>query len=79
MKKIIWNQSEIETINKYGEICEAMAREAMTRNNINFDDIEKINGHYESHNWGSDTDRKYRKSAVNKAVKKVAANPMNYV
>ena len=51
---------------------------AMERNRIIFDDIERINNHYEEHRWGSDTDRKYRKTAINKAIKKVAANPLSY-
>lgn len=73
------NQQEREALEKSGEWCPAMARECMSRNGINFDDIEDINGHYENHRWGSDADRRYRKSAVTKAVAKVAANPADYI
>lgn len=41
--------------------------------------IEQINERYESHRWGSNADRKYRKSAVNKAIQKVAANARDYL
>lgn len=73
------NQQEREALEKSGEWCPAMARECMNRNGINFDDIEDINNHYETHRWGSDADRRYRKSAVAKAVAKVAANPRDYI
>lgn len=79
MKKIVFSESEMISIRKYGETCAAVARDAMTRSGLSFDDIEQINDHYEVHNWGSNTDRKYRKSAVNKAIAKVAANPLNYI
>ena len=72
---ITWNDSELELINKYGELCIAVAEAAMKRNGLNFDDIERINDHYESHKWGSNADRKYRKTAVRKAILKVAATP----
>ena len=78
MKKIVWNEQELESINIHGETCYAVAFAAMQRNNIDFDDIEQINEHHEAHRWGSDTDRKYRKAAVNKAVYKVAATPLQY-
>lgn len=73
------NQQEREALEKFGEWSPAMARECMSRNGINFDDIEDINGHYENHRWGSDADRRYRKSAVTKAIAKVAANPADYI
>lgn len=73
------NQQEREALEKFGEWCPAMARECMNRNGINFDDIEDINNHYETHRWGSDADRRYRKSAVAKAVAKVAATPQDYI
>ena len=78
MKKIIFNEQEIETIRKHGELCPAIAREAMERNKLSFDDIEAINDHYEDHVWGSNADRKYRKTAVNKAVHAVACNPFKF-
>lgn len=79
MKKITFTESELQTIRKHGETCQAVAREAMTRSGLSFDDIEQINNHYEVHNWGSNTDRRYRKTAVNKAVAIVAKNPLDYI
>jgi chaperone required for assembly of F1-ATPase len=78
MKKIQWTEDELQSIKLHGETCDAVARAAMQRSGINFDDIERINEHYETHRWGSDADRRYRKAAVNKAVRRVAANPLMY-
>ena len=78
MNKIKWTAEEVEAIKIYGETCEAVARAAMERSGINFDDIERINDHYETHRWGSDADRRYRKAAVNRAVRRVAAHPLEY-
>ncbi len=79
MKKIIFTDAEMGTIKERGETCLAVALAAMERSKLNFDDIEEINQHYENHRWGSDADRKYRKAAINKAARKVAANPLLYV
>jgi len=79
MKKILWTVEEQASITQFGETCAAVAKAAMLRSGFNFDDIEEITGHSESHNWGSNADRKYRSAAVNKAVAIVAANPMQYV
>lgn len=78
MKLIVWTDEEKAAIAKYGEICPAMARAAMERNRITFDQVERINGHFESHRWGSNADRRYRQRAVSKAIAKVAANPARY-
>ena len=78
MAKIEFTQAEMEQINLHGETCDAVARAAMQRSGLNFDDIERINEHYEQHRWGSDADRRYRKAAVAKAVRRVAANPLMY-
>lgn len=78
MTKIQWTEDELQSINLHGETCDAVARAAMQRSGINFNDIERINEHYETHRWGSDADRRYRKAAVNKAVRRVAANPLLY-
>jgi hypothetical protein len=78
MRKIQWTEDELQSINLHGETCDAVARAAMQRSGLNFDDIEQINGHYETHRWGSDADRRYRKAAVNKAVRRVAVNPLMY-
>ena len=79
MKTINWTQQELDSIALNGCICVAVAHEAMKRSGLNFDDIEMINQHYETHTWGSNTDRKYRKAALNKAVLKVAKNPLDYI
>lgn len=79
MKKIVFTDVEMRAINMYGKTCASVAREAMIRSGLSFDDIEEINNHYETHNWGSNTDRKYRKAAINRAVSKVAAHPLEYI
>lgn len=76
---IKFNEQELQLIKENHELCIAVARDAMERNKLTFDDIENINNHYEEHRWGSNADRKYRKSALNKAVAKVAANPMKFM
>lgn len=78
MKKITFNDEEMAIIKEHGELCAAVARAAMERNKLNFDDIEMINDHFETHEWGSNIDRKYRKAAINKAIHKVAENPFKY-
>ena len=78
MKTIQFTEDELKTIRQHGETCTAVARAAMERSGINFDDIEQINDHYESHERGSNADRKYRKAAVNRAILIVAANPLKY-
>lgn len=78
MKIIQWNAAETAMIEARGELCMAVARAAMERNGLNFDQIERINNHYEDHVWGSNADRRYRNAAVNRAVAKVAANPLVY-
>jgi hypothetical protein len=78
MKQIIFTETELIAIREHGETCPAVARQAMERSKLSFDDIEQINDHYEVHTWGSNTDRKYRKAAINKAIQKVAANPLDY-
>lgn len=78
-KEILWTPEEIEFIRQHGEISPAAASEAMSRSGINFDDVENINEHHESHKWGSNADRAYRKRAVNRAVAHVAANAAAYL
>lgn len=73
------NADERHALDTYGEWSTAMARACMERNKLNFDHIERINDHYETHRWGSDTDKRYRKAAVNRAVASVAANPGAYI
>ena len=70
-KEILWTPEQIEFIRQHGEISPAAAKEAISRSKINFDDVEDINEHYESHKWGSNADRAYRKRAVNRAVQHV--------
>jgi hypothetical protein len=76
---ISYTDEEIKNIKKYGCLCFATAKEAMERNNINFDQVESINDHYETHRWGSNADRIYRNKAVRAAIYKVADNPLNYM
>ena len=79
MRKIKWTKEEVDRIKANGgETCAAVARAAMERSELSFDDIEDINEHYENHRWGSNTDRAYKKRAVNKAIMKVAENPLKY-
>lgn len=78
-KEILWTPEQIEFIRQHGEISPAAAKEAISRSKINFDDIEDINEHYETHRWGSNADRAYRKRAVNRAVQHVAANAAAYL
>lgn len=73
------NADERHALETFGEWSPAMARTCMERNHLNFDHIERINGHCESHRWGSDADRRCRKAAVNRAIKAVAANPAAYL
>lgn len=73
------NDDERRALDLCGEWSPAMARACMERNRLNFDDVEQINDHYESHRWGSDADRRYRKSAVRRAIAAVAANPRAYL
>ena len=75
---ISYTDEELQKIEKDGCLCFATAEEAMERNNVNFDQIELINDHYESHQWGSNADHNYRNRAVRAAIHKVAANPLNY-
>lgn len=73
------NADERHALDTFGEWSPAMARACMERNHLNFDHIERINNRYESHKWGSDADRRYRKAAVNRAIKAVAADPRAYL
>lgn len=78
-KEILWTPEEAEFIRQHGEISPAAASEAMSRSGINFDDVEDINGHHESHRWGSAADRAYRTRAINRAVQHIAANAAAYL
>lgn len=78
-KEIKWTPDEITTILEHGEISAAAVSAAMSRSEINFDDIEDINEHYESHRWGSNADRAYRKRAIARAVDSVARNAAAYL
>ena len=75
---ISYTDEELQKIKKDGCLCYATAKEAMERNNINFDQVESINDHYETHRWGSNADHNYRNKAVRAAIHKVAASPLNY-
>ena len=77
--KINFTEEEMQTIQHHGCICFAVAKNAMERSRLSFDDIERINNHYENHIWGTEADRKYRKQAINKAVNYVAANVLEFI
>lgn len=77
--KVVFTENEMQTINECGCTCLAVAKAAMQRSGLNFDDIERINERSESHNWGSNADRAYRNRAMNKAIAKVASNPKLYI
>lgn len=77
--EIKWTEQERQFIKERGETCFAVAYEAMRRSNLTFEDIESINNHRENHRKGSNADRKYKKAAINKAVKIIAANAINYI
>lgn len=79
MKTIQWTEEERDIIKAYGEVPYEVAEKAMERSGFNFDDVERINEHYEEHRWGSDADRRYRNRAVRQAVQKVAANAAQYI
>lgn len=79
MKEIILNDHEIQMIKTYGGLCLASAEEVFKRSKLDFDDIERFNNVYKNYRWGSDADRKYRKSSVNKAIRTFASNTLNYI
>lgn len=78
-KNILWTDEEIAFIIERGETSPATAHAAMTRSKLNFDDIEDINGHHESHRWGSNADRKYRARAINQAVNFIASHALEFI
>ena len=78
--KLNFTAEEIERIHQHGgECCLAVAESVMRRSRLNFDDIEAINGYSESHRWGSDADRRYRKRAINKAILYVASHAIDFI
>lgn len=79
MKPIQWTEEERNMILTCGEVCYEVAKKAMERSRLNFDDVECINQHFENHRWGSDADRKYRARSVRRAVEKVAAHAVEYL
>lgn len=80
MLKLNFTPEEVERIYQHGgECCLAVAEGAMRRSRLNFDDIEAINGHSETHRRGSDADRRYRKRAINKAILYVATHAAEFI
>ena len=75
---IEYTPEELSIIKRYGCLCYAVAEEAMLRNKVNFDQIESINDHYETHRWGSNADHNYRNRAVRAAIRKVSSDPLKY-
>ena len=78
-KQIVINEHELNMITNKNEMCLASAKDILMRSGIDFDDIERLNNVFKNHKWGSNADRKYRKAAINKAVKAFATNPLNYL
>lgn len=78
-KEIILNEHEIQMILNHGGLCLASAEEVFKRSKIDFDDIERLNNVFKNYRWGSDADRKYRKSSVNKAIRIFASNTLNHI
>lgn len=78
-KEIILNDHEIQMIKQYGGLCLASSEDVLKRSKIDFDDIERLNNTFKNLKWGSDADRKYRKSSINKAIKTFASNTLNYI
>jgi len=78
-KKLSLTHSDILTLLEHGELSYASVESIFERSKISFDDIEAINKETKNFVWGSDADRKYRKSAIKKAILKFAANPFEYI
>lgn len=78
-KEIILTDHDIFMIKNHGGLCIASSTDVFKRSQIDFSDIEKLNGVFKSFKWGSDSDRKYRKTAINKAIKTFASNTLQYI
>ena len=78
-KEIILNEHEIFMIKNHGCLCLASSEDVLKRSKIDFDDIERLNNVFKTYRWGSDTDRKYRKSSIKKAIDKFSRNTLQYI
>lgn len=78
-KEIILTEHDIFMIKNHGGLCLAASKDILLNSKIDFDDIERLNGTFKNYRWGSDADRKYRKSSINKAIKTFATNTLNYI
>jgi len=78
-KEIILNEHEIFMIKNHGGLCLASSEDVLKRSKIDFDDIERLNNVFKTYRWGSDTDRKYRKSSIKKAIDKFSRNTLQYI
>lgn len=78
-KEIVLNEHEIFMIKNHGGLCLASTISVFKKSNIDFSDIESLNNVFRKHKWGSDADRKYRKSAINKALNSFSKNALNYI
>ena len=78
-KEIILNDHEIQMIKNHGGLCLASSEDVLKRSKIDFDDIERLNNVFKTYRWGSDTDRKYRKSSIKKAIDKFSRNTLQYI
>lgn len=78
-KEVILNNHEIFMIETHGGLCLASAKSIFTNSKIDFDDIERLNGIFKNHKWGSDADRRYRTKSINQAVNSFSKNPLKYI
>ena len=78
-KEILLTEHDIFMINTHKGLCLASAKSVLSNSNIDFNDIERLNGVSKSYKWGSDADRKYRKQSINQAIDKFSKNPLNYI
>lgn len=78
MKTIVWDELEKAIFARYGELPYIVVKEAMIRNGVNFQAVERINGYHKRHCCYSEAGQRYRQSAIRKAIAKVGANPQDF-
>ena len=79
IKDFIIKEHEYNLIKNKQGLCYASVNDIFNQNDISFDDIERINNHYENHKWGSNKDRAYRKRAIKKAIELFSLKPYEYI
>lgn len=78
-KDLLLSDNDLRTINDKNELSYASVESIFKRSNFSFDDIEKINNHFETYKWGSQKDRIYRKKSIELAIKSFGENPKKYI